>query len=129
MIDSTPRALQDRSVRARVFASLWLYVGFAGASAFAAAVLAWSNATVAWPTALALGVPGALLAAGAWWRGLAIVAHDEDTNDHDAAAAGTDARPVAMRGGPVRPAHAPRSFATVDTNPAVARNRSAACGR
>ena len=54
--------------RALVACSLWLHIGFGGATALAAGLLQLFGAEAKWPSALALAFSGGVLAAISWRR-------------------------------------------------------------
>jgi len=65
--------LQDNIERALVACSLWLHIGFIGASALAAGLLQLFDGEARWPFALALAFSGGVLPAASWRRGLIVL--------------------------------------------------------
>ena len=68
-----PEPQDDDIERALVACSLWLRIGFIGASAFAAGLLQLFDGEARWPFALAVAFSGGVLAAASWRRGLAVL--------------------------------------------------------
>jgi hypothetical protein len=71
-LHSKPK-LQNNIERAHVACSLWLHIGFIGASALAAGLLQVFDGEARWPFALALTFSGGVLAATSWRRGLTVL--------------------------------------------------------
>ena len=68
------RARAERIGRPSLVAcSLWLHIGFIGASALAAGLLQLFDGEAKWSFALALAFSGAVLAAASWRRGLIVL--------------------------------------------------------
>lgn len=78
--------LESSTQRALIASSLWLHVGFVGASVLAVGLLQLFDGEANWPSALALSLFGSLLAAAAWRRGLTVL-----QNAEPASAAAADA--------------------------------------
>jgi hypothetical protein len=71
-LHSMPK-LQNNIERALVACSLWLYIGFIGASAVAVGLLQLFDGEAKWPFALTLAFSGGLLGAASWRRGLTVL--------------------------------------------------------
>jgi hypothetical protein len=69
--------LHSNAERALIAVSLWLRIGFIGASILAAGLLQLFDGIANWPSALALAFFGSLLAAATWRRGLTVLQHAE----------------------------------------------------
>ena len=70
-------ASQDGNQRALVACSLWLLIGFTGATALAAGILRLFDQPASWLSALTLVVCGGIVAARSWRRGRAALGHAE----------------------------------------------------
>ena len=68
---------KNRTDHALVACSLWLHIGFIGATALAVGLLELSAGGVAWLSALTLAVSGGALAAASWSRGRTVLDQDE----------------------------------------------------
>lgn len=69
---SRPELRPDKA-RARLVSSLWLLIGFVGASALAAALVRWFAADEHWLSVLDLAVSGGVLALAGWQRARAVL--------------------------------------------------------
>jgi len=77
MNHGSPRASQDGNQRALVACSLWLLIGFIGATVVAAGILRFFEDPASWLSALTLAVCGGIVAARSWRLGRAALGHAE----------------------------------------------------
>ncbi len=69
--------LESGTQRALIASSLWLHIGFIGASVLGVGLLQLFDGEANRPLALALAFFGSLLAAATWRRGLTVLQHAE----------------------------------------------------
>jgi hypothetical protein len=69
--------LESGTQRALIARSLWLHIGFIGASVLGVGLLQLFDGEANWPSALALAFFGSLLAAATWRRGLTVLQNAE----------------------------------------------------
>ena len=74
---SSMPASQDGNQRPLVACSLWLLIGFIGATVLAAGILRLFETPASWLSALTLVVCGGIVAARSWRRGRAALGHAE----------------------------------------------------
>jgi len=72
---------QTNTERARIACSLWLHIGFIGATALAVGLLQLFDGEAKWSSALALALSGGVLAAASWRRARTVLEHAERSSD------------------------------------------------
>jgi len=73
--------IQNTSERALVACSLWLHIGFIGATALAVGLLELLGGETKWLSALALALSGGVLAAASWRRARTVLEHAERSSN------------------------------------------------
>ena len=68
---------QNNTERALIACSLWLHIGFIGATALAVGLLQLFDGEAKWSSALALALSGGVLAAASWRRARTVLEHAE----------------------------------------------------
>jgi membrane protein implicated in regulation of membrane protease activity len=69
--------IQNTTERALIACSLWLHIGFIGATALAVGLLQLFDGEAKWSSALALALSGGVLAAASWRRARTVLEHAE----------------------------------------------------
>jgi hypothetical protein len=91
--------LYSNAGRALIASSLWLHIGFIGASVLAVGLLQLFDGEANLPWALALAFSGGLLAAATWHRGLTVLQHAERASAATDAPSGSTSRASPKRDG------------------------------